>query len=233
MNTARYGHCRKEVLAASLWLSEHGFFGSLRGTGGNVSMRVEGEEAMVITPSAARYQDLAEGDIFVVGFDLAVVEGNERLKPSVEAGMHSTVYRNRPDVNAIVHTHQLYGSVLAVLGQPIPALFDEVSFSLGSSVEVISYGLSGSADLVKNVEEKLSNHANAYLIENHGILALGRDLEEALLHAELLEKTAQVYCLALSTGRTVHTLPQPIVEMVQAVRDHEVNGARKGRGGKA
>jgi L-ribulose-5-phosphate 4-epimerase len=231
MGTTPYERYQQDVLSASLWLSEHGYFGSLRGTGGNVSLRVEGETAFAITPSSAKYQDLSPRDICVVGFDLAVIEGSGTLKPSVESGMHSVIYRKRPDVNAVVHTHQLYGSVLAVLGEPIPALFDEVSFSLGSTVEVVAYALSGSADLVKNVEEKLSNNANAYLIGNHGILALGKDLEKALYHAELLEKAAQVYCLALSTGRGVHTLPRAIVEMVQAVRDHEVSEAGKGQKG--
>jgi L-ribulose-5-phosphate 4-epimerase len=232
MGKTAYETYKQDVLNASLWLSGHGYFGSLRGTGGNVSVRVRGESSMAITPSGARYQELSSRDICIVGLDLAVIEGNERLKPSVESGIHSVIYRKRPDVNAVVHTHQLYGSVFAVLGEPIPALFDEVSFSLGGTVEVVSYALSGSPDLVQNVEEKLSNNANAYLMQNHGILALGKDLEQAILHAELLEKVAQVYSLALSTGRTIHTLPGAIVEMVQAVRSHEVSEAGMTRGEK-
>ncbi len=218
-----YDSYRKEVLEASLWLLGHGYFGSERGSGGNVSVRIMERSAMAITPSAVKYQDLSADDICVVGLDLCVIEGE--LRPSVESGMHSVIYNNRPDVNAIVHTHQVFGSVCAVINEPVPAIFDEVAFSLGHVVDIIPYALSGSAELADNVAGKLSNNANAYIIENHGILALGKTLETAVLHAELLEKAATVYCLALSTGRTIHTLPESVVEMVKSLRDHEVNEA--------
>jgi ribulose-5-phosphate 4-epimerase/fuculose-1-phosphate aldolase len=117
--------------------------------------------------------------------------------------------------------------MFAVINTPIPALFDEVSFSLGSTVEVIPYALSGSADLIHNVEGKLSNNANAYIIQNHGILALGKTLDKAILHAELLEKVAHIYCLALSTGKQVFTLPQSITDFVTVIRNQEVKEARE------
>jgi ribulose-5-phosphate 4-epimerase/fuculose-1-phosphate aldolase len=222
---ARYRSYKKDVLEASLWLLEHGYFGSLRGTGGNVSVRIDGEPAMAITPSSAKYQDLSAEDICITGFDLSTIEG--RMKPSVESGMHSIIYRKRPDVHAIVHTHQIYGSVFAVINEPVPALFDEVAFSLGHVVEVVPYALSGSPDLVNNVAAKLANNANAYILQNHGILALGKNLDKALLHAELLEKIARVYCLALSTGKTVHSLPESITNMIREVRNFEVGEAQK------
>jgi len=220
-----YDKERKSVREASLWLSEQGYFGSHRGTGGNVSVRVD-EAAMAITPSSVRYQELSDDDICVVGLDLSVIEGKSEVTPSVEAGMHSIIYRKRPDVNAVVHTHQIYGSVFAVINTPIPALFDEVSFALGQLVEVIPYALSGTAELAQNVEGKLSNNANAYIIQNHGILALGKTLDKAILHTELLEKVARIYCLALSTGKSVTTLPESTTEMVAALRNHEVEKAR-------
>ncbi|MDA8138986.1 MAG: class II aldolase/adducin family protein [Desulfobacteraceae bacterium] len=224
----QYDQSKKDVLAACLWLSEHGYFGSQRGSGGNVSVRGDGA-AMVITPSSLPYHQMSPNDLFVLGLDLAMIEGQSSLKPSVEAGMHSVIYRHRPDVNAVVHTHQTFGSVFALLNAPIPALFDEVAFALGSMVEIIPYALSGSQELVNNVETKLANHANAYVIQNHGILALGKNLEKAILHAELLEKIAQVYCLALSTGKPVSQLPQAVVDLVKAMRDHEVKQAGGGK----
>ncbi|MGD0020877.1 MAG: class II aldolase/adducin family protein [Smithellaceae bacterium] len=221
----KYDNYKKNVLEASLWLSEHGYFGSHRGSGGNVSVRLS-EVAMVITPSSVKYQKLSVDDICVVGFDLSVIGEKSNLKPSVESGLHSIIYQNRPDVNAVVHTHQIYGSVFAVINTPIPALFDEVSFSLGQMVEIIPYALSGSSELANNVAGKLSNNANAYIIQNHGILALGKNLDLAILNAELLEKVAQIYCLALSTGKPIKTLPESIVELVVAVRNYEVNDAQ-------
>ena len=220
----KYESYKKNVLEASLWLSEQGYFGSHRGSGGNVSVRVN-ETAMAITPSSVKYQELSSADICVVGFDLSVIEENDKLKPSVESGMHSIIYRKRPDVNAIVHTHQIYGSVFGLINTPIPALFDEVAFSLGQMVEIVPYALSGSPDLVNNVAGKLSNNANAYIIQNHGILALGKNLDKAILNAELLEKVAHIYYLALSTGKPINTLPESIVDLVAAVRNNEVKEA--------
>ncbi len=220
-----YDSYQKEVLEASLWLSEQGYFGSLRGTGGNVSARIAGRDCMAITPSSVKYSDLTPTDVCVVDFTGAVVEG--KYAPSIEAGMHAAVYRERPDVNAVVHTHQLYGSIFAVLGEPIPVLFDEVSFALGESVEVAPYALSGSPELAANVAALLANHANAYIIQNHGVLALGKNMDKALLAAELLEKIAHIYCLALSTGKPVTLLPDATREMARGLRDYEVEKARK------
>ena len=160
-----YDRYKEEVLETSLWLSDHGYFGSLRGTGGNVSVRIEGEGLMAVTPSSLKYNEITRDDICVVDFSGVVKEGSRA--PSVESGMHGAIYRERPDVNAVVHTHQTYGSVFALLNLPIPSLLDEVSFTLGESVEVVPYALSGSAELASNVAGKLSNNSNAYIIQNH------------------------------------------------------------------
>jgi len=188
-------------------------------------MRIN-EAMMAITPSSVKYFELRVEDICIVDLNLSMIGENQQSKPSVESALHSIVYRNRLDVNAIVHTHQLYGSVFSVINTPIPALFDEVAFSLGQSVDVIPYGLSGSPELVDHVAEKLFNNANAYILQNHGILALGQDMEKAILHAELLEKVAHIYCLALSTGKPVTKLPESILEMVKIIRDDEVQKAK-------
>lgn len=226
---SQYENEKKSVLKASLWLSEQGYFGSLRGSGGNVSVRLD-NNAIAITPSSLKYQELAADDICVVGFDNSAIEVKNGLRPSVEAGMHSIIYQKRPDVNAVVHTHQIFGSIFAVLNTPIPALFDEVSFSLGHAVEVIPYALSGSPELAANVGEMLSNNANAYIIQNHGILSLGKNLDKAILHAELLEKIAHIYCLALSTGKTVGTLPSSVIDLAAMLRNADVQEAMKKSG---
>lgn len=215
----KYTSYKKEVRLASLWLSQQGYFGSLRGSGGNVSARIDGETNMAITPSGVRYQDMFDEDIFIVGFDHSVIVGRSGLKPSMESGMHSIIYEKRPDVNAIVHTHQIYGSVFALINTPIPALFDEVSLSLGKMVEIVPYAFSGSPELARNVESKLSNKANAYLIQNHGIVALGTSLDDAILNAELLEKTAHIYYMALSSGKPITLLPETTIERLQLMRN--------------
>ena len=121
----KYDSYKDSVLESSLWLLENGYFGSQRGSGGNVSVRIDEGALMAITPSSVQYHKLSAKDICVVDFDISVIEGG--LRPSVEAGMHSIIYKMRPDVHAVVHTHQIFGSVFAVISEPIPALFDDHS----------------------------------------------------------------------------------------------------------
>jgi ribulose-5-phosphate 4-epimerase/fuculose-1-phosphate aldolase len=220
-----YKSYQQEVLQATQWLYREGYFGSQRGSGGNVSVRIS-DTVFAITPSSVRYPEMKADDICIVDLDLSVIDENKKLKPSVESAMHSVIYRNRPDVNAIVHTHQTYGSVFSLINTSIPALFDEVAFSLGQTIDVVPYALSGSPELVHHVAGMLSNNANAYILQNHGILALGKDLDKAILHSELLEKVAHIYCLALSTGKPVTTLPESIIEVVKIVRDNEVQKSK-------
>ncbi|MFO7570585.1 MAG: class II aldolase/adducin family protein [Smithellaceae bacterium] len=216
-----YNRYQRDVREASLWLSQQGYFGSLRGSGGNVSMRID-EQNMAITPSGVKYSEMSNDDICILGLDLAAREMKSGRTPSMESGMHSIIYRNRPDVNAVVHTHQTYGSVFALINTPIPALFDEVSLSLGPEVAIVPYAFSGSAELAGNVGVTVANGANACIIQNHGIVAMGKSLDEAMQNAELLEKVAHVYCLALSTGKTLTTLPEASLRTIEKMRKEKI-----------
>lgn len=206
----RYDEHRKKVYDCIMDLVRRGY---VEGTGGNVSLLVEGEETVVVTPSQREYLTMSVDDICVVDFDLKPVEDNG-LKPSIETGMHVAVYRNRRDVGAVVHTHQIFASVFALINEPIPALFDEVASSIGPLVEVVPYGLSGSPALIENVTAKLGNRGNCYILQNHGALSLGSDIDRAKRNAELLEKCARVYYYALSTGREVTLMPENMRELM-------------------
>lgn len=221
-----YDEYKKEVLTCSRWLSEQGFFGSRLGTGGNVSIRIPGEDRLVITPSSVHYSEISNREIALVDFDLNQVEGV--LPPSVEVGMHAAIYQNRPDVAGVVHSHQIFASIFALINEPVPALFDEVSFSLGEMVAVIPYGLSGSPALAQNVAEAVQNGCNAFVIQNHGALALGKSLKEAWRNTELLEKVCQIYYYALSTGKEITTLPDATREIVRQIRAHALKTSDSG-----
>jgi L-fuculose-phosphate aldolase len=193
-------------------LSERGYFGTKSGSAGNVSVLIEGEEAIAVTPSGKRYGDMTVGDICVVDFDLARIEAT--CDPSIEAPMHIAVYKNRRDVNAVIHTHQVYASIFSILNEPIPALFDEVTVSVGSPIDVVPYGLSGSPQLLENVVTKLGNRCHCYLLQNHGALCVGTDLDKTVTYVELLEKTASIYYRALATGKSITTLPDPLTAVL-------------------
>ena len=211
----KYDREKQAVLAAARWLAENGYLGK-RSSGGNVSVRVDAQDAVAITPSGRPYLQMAAGDICVVGFDGQRLDGP--LPPSMEAGMHIGVYRHRPDVGAVVHTHQAYAAMLSVIGRSIPPLFDEIVYEIGPQVDVIAYALSGSRQLVENVAAKLDNGCFCYLIQNHGALCLGQSMDEALKHAELLENVARVYYHALASGQKISTLPPAAVEHFTKLR---------------
>ncbi|MEU4625827.1 aminotransferase class III-fold pyridoxal phosphate-dependent enzyme [Actinoplanes sp. NPDC023801] len=191
--------------------------GYLKATEGNVSVRIPGHELYAVTPSNYDYDKMRVEDICIVDFNGKHVPdpgGAGGLVPSIECGMHANVYRERPDVNAIVHTHQPYASALAFLRKPIPALTDEQVRFLGKEVAIIDYAPSGTGFLAKNVQKKVASGDNAFIIANHGVVALGTDPDRAVFNMALLEKVSIAYLMALtSEAGKVYTIPDTIREI--------------------
>jgi len=188
--------------------------GFLMATGGNVSVRIAREDAFAVTPSNFDYMQMTPEDVCVLDFDLNPIAGEH--KPSVETGMHCAIYKVRPDVNAIIHTHQVYASALTLIDAPIPTLFDEQARFLGRSVEIIPYAPSGTRSLVKTVAKHVRNHNNAFMMKNHGALLFGHDMERAVHNVAILEKCSLAYLLALCTEREVSKIPLAVREIAFA-----------------
>jgi L-fuculose-phosphate aldolase len=110
----------------------------------------------------------------------------------------------------------VYASALTLIKASIPALFDEQARFLGRSVEIIPYAPSGTGSLVKTVARHVGDHNNAYMMQNHGALVFGHDMERAVHNVEVLEKCSLAYLLALTTGRNVTKLPIAVREIAFA-----------------
>lgn len=203
-----YDSASKQIVDAAQRLTQKGY---LMATGGNLSIRIAGQGAFAITPSNYDYMKMSPEDICVVDYELKMVAGSR--KPSVETAMHAAIYRARPDVNAIVHTHQAYVSTLALINASIPALFDEQSRFLGRSVEIIPYAPSGTGMLKNTIAKHVRDHNNAYILQNHGALCFGDDIERAEHNVEILEKCALSYLLAICTERKVTRIPLVVREV--------------------
>lgn len=190
--------------------------GFLKATEGNVSVRVPGQRLYAVTPSIYSYDRMQVEDICLVDFDGQHVpdSADTGLTPSIESGMHAGIYRERPDVNAIVHTHQPYASALAFLRKPIPALTDEQVRFLGRKVAIIDYAPAGTGFLAANARKAVTSGDNAFNIANHGVLALGTDPERAVFNMALLEKVSIAYLVSLaSESGKIRTIPAAIREV--------------------
>ncbi|MCX5992540.1 MAG: class II aldolase/adducin family protein [Chloroflexi bacterium] len=203
---------RKEVLQAAQRMAEKGF---TVGSSGNVSLRIKesgGRELVAITPSGRYYDSMKADDIVIVDFEGQRVEGE--LAPSIETMLHIGIYKARKKVNAVIHTHPVFGSVIAVTGMEIPPILDDQVTQIGGEIKVAQYALSGSPEMVKNVIAALGPR-NAVLMANHGALSVGRNMQEAFTICELLERTAGIYISALGLGK-VNLLPADMAEAGKA-----------------
>ena len=207
----QYDSAKKLIVETAQQLTKKGY---LMATGGNLSLRVAGQNTFAITPSNYDYMKMVPEDICILDFELKMLEGS--LKPSVESAMHTAIYQARPDVNAIVHTHQVYASALTLIRTPIPSLFDEQTRFLGRSVNIIPYAPSGTGMLANTIAKHVRDHNNAYMMQNHGALVFGDDMERAVHNVEILEKCSLAYLLAICTERKVTRIPLAVRELAFA-----------------
>jgi L-ribulose-5-phosphate 4-epimerase len=168
-------------------------------------------------------------DICVLDFNQNILEGER--KPSVESAMHAAVYQTRGDVNAIVHTHQVYASALTLINEPIPTLFDEQARFLGRGVGIIPYAPSGTGMLKNTIARHIKNNNNAYMMQNHGALVFGHDMQRAIHNVEILEKCSLAYLLAICSGRKVSQIPLPVREIAFTKLRRDQKKVEKGQFG--
>jgi ribulose-5-phosphate 4-epimerase/fuculose-1-phosphate aldolase len=219
----KYDPFKIQVVETARKLTQRGF---LVATGGNLSVRVPKQEAFAITPSNYDYMKMTPGDVCVLDLDLNILEGE--LTPSIESAMHAAIYEARPDVNAVVHTHQVYASALSLIKAPIPALFDEQVRFLGRSVEIIPYAPSGTGFLKNRIAKSIRSNHNAYIMQNHGALCFGQDIERAVHNVEILEKCSLAYLLALLSERSLSRIPLPIREIAFTKLRHDQKRVEQG-----
>lgn len=204
---------RQQVVRMCRTMLERGY---LKATEGNVSVRIPGRQLYAVTPSNYDYGTMRVEDVCIVDFEARHQpdDAGLPLAPSIESGMHAGIYRTRPDVHAIVHTHQPYASALALLRREIPALTDEQVRFLGRKVRIVSYAPSGTGLLARNVRKHVAFGDNAFIIANHGVIVMGTDPDRAVFNMALLEKISLAYLLALTTeSGKVRTIPAAVREI--------------------
>ncbi len=163
--------------------------GLVEGTSGNLSARLPGGGAVAMTPSSHPYEEMGVDDLVIVDMKGKVLTG-ERA-PTTEKDLHLACLDAHPELGAVIHTHAIYASMFAVAHKSIPCLIEEVEIYVGGDVPVADYKLTGSQALGAEVARHVAERG-AVLMANHGLLAVGRDIAEAMKVTRLVERTAQI-----------------------------------------
>jgi L-fuculose-phosphate aldolase len=193
-----------------------------QGKSGNISHRVP--EGFLVTPTGMDYDALEPADIVPMRFD--GTHGGTRL-PSSEWRFHRDILAARPEFNAVVHTHSMFATTLACLGREVPAFHYMVAAGGGDSIRCAPYATFGSQELADNVIEALRGGRNAAMMQNHGSIAYGSTMDQAIHRLELLEWLAELYWRASSMG-TPHVLTDKDFEaIIMAAIEHGYGALKK------
>ncbi len=170
----------------------------VRWTGGNVSARDPETNLVVIKPSGVMYDDLRPEDHVVLDLEGDIREGE--LKPSSDTASHLYIYRHRPDVNGIVHTHSPYATAFAALGKLIPVYLTAIADEFGGPIPCAGFALIGGEEIGQQVVEHIGD-SPAVLLKNHGVFTVGQTVRDAVKAAVMVEDVARTVWLALQLGQ--------------------------------
>jgi L-ribulose-5-phosphate 4-epimerase len=170
---------------------------------GNVSLRVPGTEEMYYT-AAPSLKGLGPDGIVHVGLDGTLLEGNLPPIQGAVVAMHTAMYRDRPDVGCVVHTHSPYATAFAVANRPIGCWIEALAmFGLADGVPVAAYGPRGSEQAVANIRAAVRPGVPAVLLANHGVLVFHRTPDLAILVGGVVEEAARAAINAMALGGPV------------------------------
>jgi L-ribulose-5-phosphate 4-epimerase len=198
---------RERLVALHEELPRHGL---VVWTGGNISARDPETGLVAIKPSGVRYEDLTAESMVVVDLDGNVIEGT--LNPSSDTASHLYVYRHRPDVNGVVHTHSRYATAFAAVGRPIPVYLTAQADEFGGPIPCAGFTLIGDDGIGKLVVDGIGR-SPAILLKNHGVFTIGPTPQAAVKAAVMVEDVAATVFAALQLG-VPDEIPDDVVELL-------------------
>jgi L-fuculose-phosphate aldolase len=198
-----------------------------QGTAGNVSVRWRG--GLLITPSGLPYDEMGGADIVFMDMDGGY---SHDLVPSSEWRFHRDILAHRPEVNAVVHAHPIYCTAFAMCGKEIPGAHYMIAAAGGPTIRCARYESYGTPELSVAVLEAMEGR-NCVLLANHGMIATGPDLTDALWLAVEVETLARQYAVALQIGTPNILSDAEIAKTVEKFKDYGLKrrgeGKRKGK----
>jgi L-fuculose-phosphate aldolase len=167
------------------------------GTGGNISVRVSKDKTL-ISPTLTSMGFMEPDDISLINFDGEVLEG--RLKPSSEFKLHVHVYNTRPSINAAIHAHPPFATAFAVTGEPFSTFTQPETVVFLKKIPFVEYGTPSTNELPVNLDKYLKENLNTFLLQNHGVLCIGEDLDRTYNNLETLENSAKILVISRLLG---------------------------------
>jgi len=195
---------KKTVCEANKRLSQEGL---VAWTSGNVSGRDACSGLVVIKPSGVPYDELTPHAMVVLDLAGTVVEGD--LKPSVDAPTHLFIYRNRPDIMSVTHTHSTFATAFAAAGQPIPAYLTAIADEFGGPIPLGAYAQIGGEEIGQEIIRVIGD-SPAILMKNHGVFTVGANVMAAVKAAVMTEDVARTVYYALQLGQPEEIPPEEV-----------------------
>lgn len=192
------------------------------GSWGNISVKVA-DGVYAVTPSGRGYANQKPEDIVIVDDACKTLDGE--LTPSSESKLHTAIYSACPEAKAIIHTHSIYASAFAAMRKPVPAIIEDIVQIIGGRVECAEYALPGTQELADNAV-KAMNGRKGVLLANHGAVCWGKDLADALMVCEILEKAAQIAIICQSCGGAVELSSDDAEIMHSFYEEHYIKRQR-------
>lgn len=198
-----YTDVGEQIIQTCLRLEAMGY---IIGTYGNVSARVP--DGLLVTPSRVSYAELSPADMMLVSSSGEILAGH-RL-PSSETSVHRLIYNARSDVGAVLHTHSFYATALSTLHLDVPVIVEEQSQVVGDAIRCTTYVPAGQHEALGETVAQSLGESNGVLLANHGVVACGRNLEEAMFVAQVVERVAHMYLLSRAIAEPV-PIPEQFV----------------------
>lgn len=211
---------KKEIIRAGVLMDRYQLIAM---TGGNVSVRHQ--DHILVTPSGMMYETMVEDDIVVLDPEGTVVEGTRRVSVDTQALLY--IFKHRPDVNAIIHTHQPYATAIGLVDDEFPCCLTTLANTSKGAVAVADYASAASMDMGVQTVTHLGNSLSV-ILRNHGVVCVGSDLKQALYAAVYLEEAAKTYTIARSISDKIHLLNDiQIEEAIDVFRHYGQNPTGK------
>ena len=202
---------KREIIQAGMNLDRYGLIAL---SGGNVSVRMKSGEILV-TPSGMIYEDLTEEDILVMDLEGKIIEGTRKPSSDTEAILY--IFQKRPDVTAVIHTHQPYATAVGLIQDEFEVNLTTLANATAGPVPVTPYSSAGSIDMgidtVKYIGDGL-----AVILAHHGVMTIGKNLKQALYAAVYLEEAAKCYLAARACGETKKMTPEQIEQSIEVFK---------------